>query len=403
MRKTDVAIIGGGIGGITLALALQRQGIACLVFERVSAFRQVGAGIQIAPNASKLLIKLGLWKELNASGVRPTAQTLLRWADERTLVSTPLDHVENTFGAPHYTFHRADLHRAILSGLKEGTIQFGKDLTMVDQGDHAVHVTFQDGSKVQARVVVGADGIHSKARGLLAEDSPRFSGQNVFRGLIPSDRLAPSVELSKVRIWIGPNQHCGCYPISSGKTISFAATVPAVEAGEERWTAPGNKDDLLELYNGWNPTVRQMFEAADDVTLWALYDRAPLKSYVNHRLVLIGDAAHPMLPFLSQGANQAIEDALALSVFLAKSGLTEFALQSYADFRLERTNTIQASSLENCVNFHLPDGIEQERRDRKLSAAGMSGLNSDAQQWLYGYDAEREAAAFRPLSVASNR
>jgi salicylate hydroxylase len=391
MDSVDVAIVGAGIGGLTLALALRESGIECRVYERVRQFAPIGAGIQIAPNSSKLLYRLGLRDPLERAGVLPETQTFSRWDDDKPLVTTSLREVASAFGAPHVTIHRADLHRILLDAVADGSVDTGAELVSLERHDTAPRLTFADGRSVRAQIVVGADGIHSAMRGLIAEDRPRYSGQSVFRGLVPADRIADARYTGNVNLWLGPGRHCGSYPISAGQTISFAATVPLERSGKESWSEPGSIDDLLTAYAGWTPELLRLFGAADEVSVWALYDRAPIESIHAGRLGLLGDAAHPMLPFLSQGANQAIEDAVVLATCLGQLGPREEALDAYDVIRRDRSNTIQATSLQNSDKFHLPDGDDQRARDAAFANAGLSGLDSSEQQWLYGFDAEEDA------------
>jgi salicylate hydroxylase len=390
MKSVEVAIIGGGIGGLTLARALRGSGVEARIYERVSQFGPVGAGIQIAPNASKLLYRLGLQERLEKVGVLPAAQIFSRWDDDGTLVTTSLRDVASAFGAPHVTIHRADLHQVLLDGIAD-VVETGAEIVKLEHHDSAPRLTFADGRQVEARIVVGADGIHSAVRNTIVEDEPRYSGQSVFRGLLSADRAPNPRYADNVNLWLGPDQHCGCYPISAGKIISFAATLPLERSGRESWNEPGDVADLLKAYAGWTPDLRGLFAAADAVSVWALYDRAPLEQIHAGRLALVGDAAHPMLPFLSQGANQSIEDAVVLATCLRRLGATEDALVAYDAVRRARSNEIQATSLKNNTRFHLPDGEDQRARDAAFRSAGLSGLDRSKQDWLYGYDAEEDA------------
>jgi salicylate hydroxylase len=390
MERVEIAIIGGGIGGLTLTRALQETGIEARVYEKASRFGQVGAGIQIAPNASKLLHRLGLRERLEQVGVLPVAQVFSRWKDDSPLVTTLLREVASAFGAPHITIHRADLHHVLLDGIEE-SVRTGAEVVRIESHGGAARLILADGDQIEARIVVGADGIHSTVRNMIVRDHPRYSGQSVYRGLVPADRMLDRRFADHVNLWLGPDQHCGCYPISAGKTISFAATLPLERSGRESWNEPGDVGDLLNAYTGWAPDLCRLFAAADAVSVWALYDRAPLEHIHAGRLALIGDAAHPMLPFLSQGANQSIEDAIVLATCLRRLGVGEDALAAYDAIRRERSNMIQATSLANNRRFHLPDGDEQRARDAAFRSAGMSGLDRDKQEWLYGHDAEEEA------------
>lgn len=390
MTKRDspqIAVVGAGIAGLTLALALARVGIHCEVFEQTRRMREVGAGVQLAPNATRLLHRLGLADRLRDAAVRPTAVEMRRWDDSRLLARTALgDDCEELYGAPYYTVHRADLHQALLTRMAEGGLHIGKRCVAVEQQADCVLLRFEDGSERQADLVVGADGIHSVVRDALVADEPRFSGQSMYRGLIPAERLPAFAADPKVRLWLGPEQHCVCYPVSGGRLISFGATAPAGDWSTESWTAEGDVAELAETYDGWTEEVRSLVQATDSVGRWALHDRTPLERWTSGRISVLGDAAHPMLPFMAQGANQAVEDAMVLTACLRESGLDDIpgALARYEQVRKPRTEHLQQMSRQNSKKFHLTDGEGQRERDDQM----MGRQNLDAQAWLYGYDAE---------------
>jgi salicylate hydroxylase len=392
-QPDGISVLGGGIGGLATAVALARQGLPCRVFEQAPALAEVGAGLQVSPNAVRLLHRWGLGEALAGVAVAVEAVELRRWSDNGTLRHTPLGaRVERAFGAPYYTVHRADLHRALLERLPAGALTLDARCTAVQERPDGVDLTFADGSRHTAGLVIGADGIHSVTRAQLVADTPRFSGESIYRGLVPAERVPFLTREQKVVIWLGPRQHVVCYPVSGGKLISFAATVPAQDWQTESWTAQGSVPELVAGYAGWHPEVRELLSAADQVSRWALHDRDPVENWVSDRLAIVGDAAHPMLPFLAQGANQAIEDAATLAVCLGAARQDEpaagpAALRRYLRARLDRTAEIQRTSRDNTAMMHLPDGPEQRMRDEVL--AGDS--DPHGVQWLYGYDAETPA------------
>jgi salicylate hydroxylase len=386
-ERIRIAVVGAGIAGLTVALALARNGLRCHVFEQARLLGEVGAGVQVAPNAARLLHRLGLADRLRRVAVRAQAIEMRRWDDNSVLCKTPLaGECEQRFGAPYYTVHRADLHRCLLEQLPEGGMHLGLHCTDVQEHPDGVHLQFADGSSTTADLVVGADGIHSRVRELLIRDRPRYSGQSIYRALIPAERASFVAAEPKVVLWLGPGQHCVRYPVSGGHRISLAATVPDPHWGAESWSARGRVADLAEAYAGWNAEVRALTSAPDTVSRWALYDRDCLPQWATERITVVGDAAHPMLPFLAQGANQAIEDAAALAACLRDAGRPGIAaaLARYEQIREPRTSEVHRISRANTVALHLPDGAEQRRRDDVLAAhAGLAG-----QDWIYGYDAE---------------
>jgi salicylate hydroxylase len=393
-----VAVVGAGIAGLTLATALARAGIRVEVYEQARELREVGAGIQLSPNATRPLRQLGLAGHLDRVGTRLAAIEMRRWDTGVVLMSTPLHECEARFGAPYLAVHRADLHRGLRELIPQVPLHLGmRCLGVAGYADRA-ELRFDGGATTTADVVVGADGIRSAVRELLVADAPRYSGQDVYRGLVPGGRLAQVVAAAKVQIWLGPGQHCVYYPVAGGDLVSFVATTPAAGWTGESWTAPGRIGDVVAAYPDWHQEVRAVLAAGDTVTRWALHDRDPITRFSHQRVTLAGDAAHPMLPFGAQGANQAIEDAVALAACLrtaaaaAPDGRPEAvtaALQRYERARLPRTDRVHQTMRENARNHHYADGQEQRQRDRTMTRDwGLAG-----QEWLYGYDAERAVAS----------
>lgn len=392
-----VAVVGAGIAGLTLAAALIEAGVQCRIYERAQELGEVGAGIQLSPNGTRLLERLGAAATLRERAVRPAAIEMRRWDSGGLLNRTALGQAcEDMYQGPYYCLHRADLHAILVELLPGDVIKLGtRAASVTDAGGAAeigaAEIGFADGSVETADVVVGADGIRSVVRQALIDDEPRFSGQAVYRGLIPSGRLPSLLDEPRVQLWLGPGQHCVCYPVSAGQQISFVATTPAGDWRGESWTEEGSVADVIEAYQGWNPQVRSLLDAADRVTRWALHDRAPVSRWSGQRITIVGDAAHPMLPFGAQGANQAIEDAVTLAACL--SGTTPAkapaALRRYEEIRKPRTNHVQQAIAQNARNHHFADGAEQRARDQAMDENwGLTG-----QGWLFGYDALKEVGA----------
>jgi salicylate hydroxylase len=387
----EVSIVGAGIAGLTLAGMLARDGIGCTVYEQAPWLGAVGAGIQVAPNASRILHRLGLAERLSRVAVRPMAIEMRRWDDNQVLARTALGPLcEHFYGAPYYTLHRADLHDALRGLVPAGRIRLAHRAASVSTVDGQAVLRFEDGSVAESDLVIGADGIHSVIRDSLVSDQPRPSGQSIYRALIPADRLYFLRGEPKVVLWLGPEQHAVCYPVAAGRYISFGATAPAGDWNVESWSAQGNAEELRAAYQGWHPNVQRIIEAADSVSRWALHDREPVENWVGDRVAIVGDAAHAMLPFLAQGANQAIEDAAALAGFLRLSpNDLGGALHSYQEARKPRTAQMQRLSLANATVLHLADGSAQQERD----AAIREVENLHNKNWLYAYDAEDLAVA----------
>ncbi|WP_433615884.1 FAD-dependent monooxygenase [Dactylosporangium sp. CA-139114] len=319
---TEPLIVGAGIGGLTAAVALAAHGVPCEVVERAPSLPVSGYGIQLPPNATRVLRGLGV--DLDAVSLRPSAREIRRWSDGALLGRVPLGPaVLSRYGSPYLTLRRADLLRALAA--KAGRIHFGQTLR-------------------PASFVVGADGLHSTVRGLLAPGGLVDLGYTAYRAVLPP------VESSVVTVWLGPGAHVVAYPIPGGLNLVVVAR-------------PG------ERFGGWHGPVRALVRAA--TRGFALRTRAPLPAWHRDGVVVIGDAAHPMPPFLAQGAAQAIEDAAALPSHLDD-------LAGFEAARRPRAERVAAASAAGGHEYHLPDGAEQRRRDERIAASGLPG-----QDWLY--------------------
>ncbi|HTY77643.1 MAG TPA: FAD-dependent monooxygenase [Candidatus Bathyarchaeia archaeon] len=387
--KSSVAIVGGGIGGLAAALSLLHAGLDVQVYEQAPAPGEVGAGIQISPNASRLLHRLGLGPALDRMGVRPVGGHQRRWDDGRTLQWAELgEAIETAFGAPYYHFHRADLLRALAEALPAERVHLGHRLTSFqDQGDR-VELTFANGARAAADVLVGADGIHSTVRAaLFGPEQPRFTGCTAYRGLVPAERLAHlGLEVAAYN-WMGPGGHFVHYFVAGGRLMNFVAIKERETWTRESWTDRGEVAEALAAFEGWHPTVRAIIGAADETFLWALFDRLPLARWSVGRVTLLGDACHAMLPFMAQGAAQAIEDGATLAACLIQTGADGIpaALARYEALRLPRATRLQEMSRANKTRYHLPDGPEQQARDASLAVRGDRTIPVIG--WLYAHDA----------------
>jgi salicylate hydroxylase len=386
----SVAIVGGGIGGLAGALSLHRAGFDVNVFEQAGSVSEVGAGIQVSPNASRVLHGLGLGEELAAMGVRPLAMHQRRWDDGRTLVRTPLgDAVVDAFGFPHYQMHRADLLTTLLRALPPERVHVGYRLVgLVDHGD-AVSADFENGESVLVDALVGADGIHSTVQSILfGRRSARFTGCVAYRGLIPAARLSHLDLEVTTEVWMGPGRHFVHYFVRNEQLLNFVAISEQDSWTGESWTDRGDVATARTEYDGWHPQVSAILAAVDETFIWALFDRHPLERWSLGRVTLLGDACHPMLPFMAQGAAQAIEDGVTLTACLVDTSSAGIpaALRRYEQLRLPRASRVQEMSAVNKTRFHLPDGPEQEERDAQM-ATGTTDWSKAAVAWIYQHDA----------------
>jgi salicylate hydroxylase len=392
MTALAVAVIGGGIGGTAAALSLLQSGIDVHVYEQARELREVGAGIQVSPNASRVLHQFGLAETLARLGVKPLAFHQRRWQDGRTLLRTPLAQaMEAAFGSPHYQMHRADVLRTLVAALPSDRMHICHRLTgLMDHGDR-VEATFENGARINADVLVGADGIHSTVRHILfGPEKPRFTGCMCYRGLVPEERLAHLEIPVEAQIWMGPDKHFVHYYVRNRELLNFVAIIDQDTWTKESWTDRGDPADAIAAFEGWHPQLRGILQAADETFIWALFERPPMPHWSIGRVTLLGDACHAMLPFMAQGAAQAIEDGVTLAACLAKGGGQDVidALMLYESLRLPRTSRVQAASSNNKTRFHLPDGPEQVARDAEM-AKGATDFSVHSVAWLYGHDASQ--------------
>jgi salicylate hydroxylase len=343
-RQQRVAVVGAGIGGLAAALSLSRSGVGVAVYEQAAALRDVGAGLHLAPNGSRVLRRWGLAGQLDLAGVRPAAVQVRDWRSGRRVSRWPMgEGLARSCGAPYYTVSRPDLHQMLAARLPSGVLRLGRAVTsLADHGDH-VQLEFADGGTAQSELLVGADGIHSLVRRALAgPDSPVFSGYSAFRGLVPSSR-AGDLPAGEILLWPGEFTRLLCYPVSAGRLLTFVAVVPGRDGDVESWSSPGDPADLAVALADFEPAVKALAATVTETRRWALCDRRPLAAWGTGRITLLGDAAHPMLPHLGQGASQAIEDAYALAYFIARDA-SPAGLRRYEEARRPRTAWIQAAS-----------------------------------------------------------
>jgi salicylate hydroxylase len=383
-----VAIVGGGIGGIAAAAFLRRAGLPAVVYEQAAVLREVGAGLVLAPNAVRLLRRVDVMNQLADRAVPlDVGWEFRRWEDGRILSAEDLaGSCERLYGERTYTVHRADLHRAITSAVPAGTVRLGKRCAGVSVRGSTVVLAFTDGTRAEADVVIGADGVHSTVRGAVTDPAPhRYSGICAFRATVPADR-APGFSRRRAQtLWLGPGHHLVHYPVSGGAAVNLVAFAPAGDYTVESWSAAATVEEFLAEFAGWDRRLQDLIREAGPPGRWALLDRDPLTRWSRGPVTLLGDAAHPMFPFFAQGAAQAIEDAAVLARCLAEDTRTpERALRRYESLRIGRTTRLQEVSHARAHVNHLPDGPEQQARDQALAAADPLAESA----WIYAYDPE---------------
>jgi salicylate hydroxylase len=360
------AVVGGGIGGLTAAIALRAKRIDVVVLERAPELHAVGASLELGPNAVRLLDELGLGHELRRVGVRPEAVELVRWDDGSVLLHTRLGAaMESHFGGPLLDFFRPDLHAVLHAALPRDAIVFGARVVRIDQDDEGVSVQLEDGASVQADAAVAADGIRSPLRAqLLGEDEPVFSGTVVYRGVLPRDGALDVHPEPVNRYWIGPYRHGVSYWISARRLLAVNAAAQDAKWARESWTDPAPADELLPYFAGWHPSLLEHIRRTPVFLRGAVFVRKPLAQWSVGRVTLLGDAAHAMEPFQAQGAAQAVEDAYVLAECLADADDdVAGALARYEQLRTARAAELQELSRTAGDRFYLPDGDEQRERD----------------------------------------
>jgi salicylate hydroxylase len=383
-----ISVIGGGIGGLAAALQLLKAGLDVHVYEQAERIGEIGAGIQISPNASRLLLRLNLRTAMDRVGIRPHAVHQRRWDDGRTLQLAPIGpEVEATFGAPYYHFHRGELVSLLAEALPQERLHVGHKLVALDHNRESVIARFDNGATAEADLLVGADGIHSRVRGLVfGPEKPRFTGCVVWRALVPAERIKHLEVETVSHNWMGPGGHVVHYWVSAGRMMNVVCVVEHGDWTKESWTDKGEVSDVLARYEGWHPTVRGLISAFPETFIWALHDRAELPRWSAGRVALLGDACHPMLPMMAQGAAQAIEDGAALASLLkAMPDDIAGALARYEALRKPRATRLQQASAANRTRFHLPDGDAQRARDEALATSGDRSIANIG--WLYAHDA----------------
>ncbi|MFJ6457087.1 FAD-dependent monooxygenase [Paenarthrobacter sp. NPDC091669] len=390
-ESLDIAIAGGGIGGLATAGFLARNGHRVTVFERASELREVGAGLLVAPNAMRLLRRLGVAEIVEERGVRLEAGwEFRRWQDGTVLSVEDMDkRCIDLYGEHTYTLHRADLLAAVASSVPEGSVRTGNVVVRAEQDADGAFLHLESGEIHRADIVIGADGVHSAVRGAVTEPSPAdFSGVSAFRALVPAVAAPDFARRPVHTLWLGPDHHLVHYPISNGRWINLVAFAPAGDFTLESWSTTAALSELQTEFAGWDPRLQGLIGAASQPGRWALLDRKPLTQWADGRIALLGDSAHPMFPFFGQGAAQAIEDGAVLAKCLSGGLDPAAALQKYQEIRIPRTRKLQIVSHDRKEVNHRPDGPEQVTRDAELR--GKDALLHS--EWIYAYDPDAEGS-----------
>jgi salicylate hydroxylase len=385
--QSRVLIVGGGIGGLTTAIALARNGMRATLLERSVFADETGAGIQLGPNATRILAELGVLDAVETVAFKPDVLRLFDGVTGGALASVPLGSVaEQRYGAPYLTFHRADLHAALLAacqGIEAIDLRDGFDVTEVESLADGVTATGADGSQVKGSSLVAADGIWSRLRDRIAPHaSLRFSGATAWRALLPRDQVPAPFDAPNVGLWLGPRAHLVHYPVRGGKDLNIVAVVEGGSA-KQGWNLRAEPGGLLPAFHRWASPAKALLEGIESWRCWSLFRLKPLHRWTNKRVALLGDAAHPVLPYLAQGAALAIEDAVALAASLKTCGgdpASAFAL--YQSLRMRRAARVQAQAARFGRIYHLRGPAALARNfvlKRRRAETLLRGFD-----WLYG-------------------
>lgn len=394
-RNPKVAIVGAGIGGLAAALALHRRGVEVAVYEQSAALGEIGAGLNLSPNALKAFRHLGMEADAVAIGYQADFQTVRSWRSGRVISrQARKGGFAERFGASMLTIHRADLLAIFARALPDRLFHLGMACTAADTAGTA---RFADGTTIDADIVVGADGLHSVVReSLFGPSAPHFTGCVCWRGLVPIELAPRSLNPAEMTAWWGPHGHVVHYPVRRGELINFVAHYDSDAWTEESWTRECDRSELEETYARWNEGLRELFRSSERYYKWALYDRDPLERWSDGRATLLGDAAHPMLPYLGQGACMAIEDGCVLAAAVAATPDDPAgALRRYEALRLPRTRRAQLGSRHRAKENHLASPWARLKRDVRIAIRSRIASDKTPNQtaWLYDYDVAAETGS----------
>ena len=386
----EILIAGGGIGGLTAALCLAKHGHKVRVFEQAPELTDIGAGIQLSPNAMQVYQTLGLAETISANGFLPEAIETRMGRSGRSVFSLP---IKDKWDAPYVHIHRAELIKILerqLNLLAPKALKLGQSAMRYEQDKSHIILHFENGKTATGDILIGADGIHSSIREqMLGADSPRFTGNIAWRAVVSKADIKGDLPPPTACAWMGPGRHAVTYHLGDD-LINFVGVVESDNWQKESWTESGDHQVLLEDYAGWHPVISNLINAVNPDALyrWALFDRLPFCQWTNGRAALLGDSAHPMLPFLAQGAAMAIEDAYILAQEISGTGVeVPKTLETYQDRRYQRATRVQAASLANMKIFHRRNKFSQLATYGPMWLGGKiaPGLVRARMSWIYDF------------------
>lgn len=384
-----VLIAGGGIGGLSAALALVKEGFRVSLFEQAAELHELGAGVQISPNGSRVLRETGLEPALEAIASRPTSREMRLYNTGQSWVLLSNANVVARYGAPFWLVHRGDLHQTLMAALEErspGAVRVGARCIGLEQDANAVTLLLEGGERIRGDVLIGADGVHSRIRETLFCARATFTGYIAWRGVVPMARLPERLRQANFVGWMGPTGLVVTYPMRDGELLNFVADVERSDWRGESWSEAGTIEECQRDFATWHTDVHEIIGAIGIPYKWALLAREPLERWSVGRVTLLGDACHPLLPFLGQGANMAIEDGMVLARCLSQYTDAPEALRRYEAARLDRTARVAKASLDSVSHMHNSQLADPTQAVAFMERSFAPGALVTRYDWIYEYD-----------------
>ncbi len=391
--KPRILIAGGGIGGMTTAAALLQRGFDVAIFEQAGELREVGAGIQISPNGNRALDSIGAFETLRKLSCRAERKEVRLWNTGKVWKLFDMGPAAlERYGYPYLTVYRPDLLTAVSDAVlrqRPDALHLNARCASYEERDGKVFLTLQDGRIFEGDALIGCDGVNSMVRQLTVNDAPsRYPGMMIWRGVIPLDALPERMRASMAVNWIGPNGHVVHYPLRDGEIFNLAATVEREKWTDSAWTVEGTREQCHADFAGWHEDIHTMIDAAPKLLQWAFLVRDPLSQFAYSRVALLGDACHPTLPFLAQGAVMALEDGVVLARCLEAYDDVPTALKRYEAARLERDNRMVAGANDMVRHFHNPDYRDPVKADAYIDREWSADAIAARYEWLFTYNVD---------------
>ena len=390
--QPSIAIAGAGIGGLVAALALIQKGFAVDIYEQAKELREIGAGLQLSANGTRILIALGLGDAVRSIACVPEGKEVRLFSTGQTWKLFDLGETSiEKYGAPYWMVHRGDLHKVLIEAVERarpGAIHAGHKLVNLEQSPFRVDMTFENGVRASAGALIGADGVHSTVRRILFGEMPaEFMGVAAWRGLVPMERLPKHLQRLVGSNWVGPGGHIITYPLRGGKLLNFVAAIERDNWAVDSWTEAGTQEECAADFVGWHSDIREIVSHIEIPYKWALLGREPLQKWAVGRVSLLGDACHPTLPMLAQGANMAIEDGMVLARCLSGQADVAAALAQFEAARVTRTSQIVRRSTEAAKRFHNPALADPAGAAAYVDREWTPDKIEARYGWLFEYDA----------------